>query len=120
MQREGSWARVAWLGHKLSTMVTVGHIIRIKKQLNAEPGLNDFVTMALDADGLGVGVFDRLIELGHLVRFAAARQRPSQRTSSTPAQSGTGIFVNASSAATSTSIPTMINSPSSSATSSGS
>jgi hypothetical protein len=31
MQREGSWARIAWLGHKLSTMETVGHIIRVKE-----------------------------------------------------------------------------------------
>jgi hypothetical protein len=67
MQREGGWARIAWLGHKLSTMETTGHIIRIKNKLNAEPGLNDFVTIALDADGLGAGVYDRLIELGHPV-----------------------------------------------------
>jgi hypothetical protein len=67
MQREGSWARVAWVGHKLSTMATVGHITQTKKELNAEAGLNDFVTMAVDADGLGAGVFDRLIELGHSV-----------------------------------------------------
>jgi hypothetical protein len=53
MQREGSWARVAWAGGKLSTMETVGHVVRVKKELNAEPGLNDFVTMAVDADGLG-------------------------------------------------------------------
>ena len=67
MQREGSWARVAWVGHKLSTMATVGHITQTKKKLNAEAGLNDFVTMAVDADGLGAGVYDRLIELGHSV-----------------------------------------------------
>jgi hypothetical protein len=30
-------------------------------------GLNDWVTMALDADGLGAGVYDRLVELGHSV-----------------------------------------------------
>jgi hypothetical protein len=48
-------------------MATVGHIIEVKKKLNAEAGLNDFVTMALDADGLGAGVYDRLIELGHSV-----------------------------------------------------
>jgi hypothetical protein len=67
MQREGSWARVVWAGGKLSTMETTGHILRVKKELTAEPGLNDFVTMAVDADGLGAGVFDRLIELGHSV-----------------------------------------------------
>lgn len=67
MQREGGWARVAWAGGKLSTMETTGHVIRVKKQLNSEPGLNDWVTMAVDADGLGAGVFDRLIELGHAV-----------------------------------------------------
>jgi hypothetical protein len=65
MQREGNWARVVWSAGKLSTMETTGHIVRITKQLNAEPGLNDFVTMAVDADGLGAGVFDRLIELGY-------------------------------------------------------
>ena len=48
-------------------MVTTGHIVRIKNKLNAEPGLNDFVTMAVDADGLGAGVYDRLVELGHSV-----------------------------------------------------
>jgi hypothetical protein len=67
MQREGGWARIAWAGGKLSTMETVGHVGRVKKQLNSEPGLNDWVTMAVDADGLGAGVFDRLIELGHAV-----------------------------------------------------
>lgn len=71
MQREGNWTRVAWLGHKLSTMETVGHIIRVTKRLNEEPGLNDFVTMAVDADGLGAGVFDRLIELGYPTRDPA-------------------------------------------------
>jgi hypothetical protein len=65
MQRQGGWARVAWAGHKRSTMETTGHIVRVKKQLNAEPGLNDFVTMAVDADGLGACVYDRLRELGH-------------------------------------------------------
>jgi hypothetical protein len=55
MQREGGWARIAWAGGKLSTMETVGHVGRVKKQLNAEPGLNDWVTMAVDADGLGAG-----------------------------------------------------------------
>ena len=67
MQREGGWVRAAWVGGKLSTMVTTGHIVRIKNKLNAEPGLNDFVTMAVDADGLGAGVYDRLVELGHSV-----------------------------------------------------
>jgi hypothetical protein len=66
-QREGGWVRLAWTGGKLSTMVTTGHIVRVKKELNDEPGLNDFVTMAVDADGVGGGVFDRLIELGHSV-----------------------------------------------------
>jgi hypothetical protein len=67
MQRENGWARVAWAGGKLSTMETVGHTQRVKKQLNAEMGLNDWVKMAVDADGLGAGVFDRLVELGHAV-----------------------------------------------------
>ena len=67
MQSEGGWARIAWAGGKLSTMETVGHVGRVKKQLNSEPGLNDFVAMAVDADGLGAGVFDRLVELGHSV-----------------------------------------------------
>jgi hypothetical protein len=67
MQREGGWARIAWVGGKFSTMETTGHVIRVKKQLNEEPGLNDFAKMAVDADGLGAGVFDRLIELGHSV-----------------------------------------------------
>ena len=40
---------------------------RIKNKLNAEPGLNDFVTMAVDADGIGAGVYNRLVELGHSV-----------------------------------------------------
>jgi hypothetical protein len=48
-------------------METAGHIPRVKKRLNEEPGLNDFVTMAFDADGLGAWVFDRLIELHHSV-----------------------------------------------------
>lgn len=41
MQREGGWARIAWAGGKLSTMETTGHVVRVKKLLNAEPGLND-------------------------------------------------------------------------------
>jgi hypothetical protein len=67
MQREGGWARIAWAGGKLSTMETVGRVERLTKQLNAEPGLNDWVRKAVDADGLGAGVFDRLVELGHSV-----------------------------------------------------
>ena len=67
MQREGSWARIAWSGGKLSTMETVGHVVRVTKQLTAEPGLNGWVMMAVDADGLGAGVYDRLIELGYSV-----------------------------------------------------
>ena len=39
----------------------------MQKLLNSEPGLNVFVAMAVDADGLGAGVYDRLIELGHAV-----------------------------------------------------
>jgi hypothetical protein len=35
--------------------------------MNEEPGLNDWVKMCVDADGLGAGVFDRLVELGHSV-----------------------------------------------------
>jgi hypothetical protein len=62
MQREGSWARIAWSGGKLSTMETVGHVVRVTKQLTAEPGLNGWVTMAVEAHGLGAGVYDRLIE----------------------------------------------------------
>ena len=52
----------------------VCHVGRVKKQLKggpggaaSEPGLNDFVAMAVGADGLGAGVFDRLVELGHSV-----------------------------------------------------
>ena len=67
MQREAGWARIAWAGGKLSTMETVGHVVRVTKQLNAETGLNDWVRKAVDADGLGAGVFDRLVELGHSV-----------------------------------------------------
>jgi hypothetical protein len=67
MQREGGWARIAWAGGKLSTMETVGHVVRVTKTLNTEPGLNDWVTSAVDADGLGAGVFDRLVELGYAV-----------------------------------------------------
>jgi hypothetical protein len=67
MQREGSWARVAWAGGKVSTMETAGHVVRVTKALNAELGLNDWVRMAVDADGVGGGVVDRLRELGHSV-----------------------------------------------------
>jgi hypothetical protein len=48
-------------------METAGHVVRVKKFLNEEVGLNDFVRMAVDADGLGAGVYDRLVELGHSV-----------------------------------------------------
>jgi hypothetical protein len=68
-------AHTAWIGHKLSTMETVGHIIRVKKQLNFEAALNDLVTMALDADELGASVFDRLIEL----RWRDPRRQGSHR-----------------------------------------
>jgi hypothetical protein len=30
-QREGGWARIAWAGGKLSTMETIGHVVRVKK-----------------------------------------------------------------------------------------
>ena len=65
MRREGSWARIAWAGGKVSTMETVGRVERVKRQLDAEPGLNDWTRMAVDADGVGGGVVDRLRELGH-------------------------------------------------------
>jgi hypothetical protein len=67
MQREGGLGTDRWAGGKLSTIETVGHVGRVKKQLNSKPGLNDWVTLAVDADGLGAGVVDRLIELGHAV-----------------------------------------------------
>jgi hypothetical protein len=35
--------------------------------MNEELGLNDWVKMCVDADGLEAGVFDRLVELGHSV-----------------------------------------------------
>jgi hypothetical protein len=35
--------------------------------MNEEPGLNAWVKMCVDADGLGEGVFDRLVEHGHSV-----------------------------------------------------
>ena len=60
MQSEGGWARIAWAGGKLSTKETVCHVGRVKKQFKggpggaaSEPGLNDFVAMAVGADGLG-------------------------------------------------------------------
>jgi hypothetical protein len=56
MQREGGWARVVWAHHKLDTMQTAGHVARVMREVNAEPGLNDFVTAAVDADGLGAGL----------------------------------------------------------------
>src|SRR5215212_170332 len=43
-------------------MKTVGHVIRVMREANAEAGLNDFVTAAIDADGVGGGVYDRLAE----------------------------------------------------------
>jgi hypothetical protein len=65
--QEKATGSVASSGGKLSTTESVGHVVRVKKQLESEPGLNDFVTMAVDADGLGAGVVDRLVELGHSV-----------------------------------------------------
>ena len=38
MQREGGWVRAAWVGGKLSTMVTTGHIVRIKNKLGSRTG----------------------------------------------------------------------------------
>jgi len=35
--------------------------------MNEEPGLDAWVKMCVDADGLGEGGFDRLVELGHSV-----------------------------------------------------
>jgi hypothetical protein len=67
MQAEGGWARIAWASGKLSKIATVDHVGRVKKQLNSEPGLKEFVAMAVHADGLGAVSFDRLIELGHSV-----------------------------------------------------
>jgi hypothetical protein len=35
--------------------------------MNEELGLNDWMRVCVDADGLEAGVFDRLVELGHSV-----------------------------------------------------
>jgi hypothetical protein len=89
MQREGGWARIAWAGGKLSTMETTGHVVRVKKQLNEEPGLNDWVKMCVDADGLGAAMAACRPES----RQRSARAPPGgqrHRTSSTGAPSGTG------------------------------
>ena len=63
--REGGWARVVWSAHKQSTMVTAGHVVKLIDEINTERPWNEGVVAQIDADGLGAGVYDRLIELGY-------------------------------------------------------
>jgi hypothetical protein len=106
MQAEGGWARIAWASGKLSKIATVDHVGRVKKQLNSEPGLKDFVAMAVHADGLGAVSFDRLIELGHSVTEIRGGQpavEPEDFVNRLP--SGTGICASGSRMVRSTSTP---------------
>lgn len=53
--------RRVWQGHKASTMVTTGHVVR---ELRGAPNASFAV---VDADGVGGGVVDRLLEQGYQV-----------------------------------------------------
>jgi hypothetical protein len=45
-------------------MTTTGHIMKAHRDINGERGLNDFPTHVVDVVGVGVGVYDLLVELG--------------------------------------------------------
>jgi hypothetical protein len=65
MRGEGGRIRVAWAAHKLSTMETTGHLVKLIADAATEIDIQEIHAMHIDADGLGAGVFDRMIELGH-------------------------------------------------------
>lgn len=61
MHRLGKTARVVESYGKLDTMETAGHLIRVRRETGAD-------TIAVDDDGVGGGVVDRLNELDEPVR----------------------------------------------------
>jgi hypothetical protein len=64
MRREGGWIQVYRAHHKADTMTTAGHIATAMRDIDEEPGKNDWVTAVIDVPGVGGGVVDRLVELG--------------------------------------------------------
>lgn len=65
-QREGGWARAIWSAHKMDTMTTTGHLVKLFIEAN-KASSGEHVVMQVDADGLGAGVYDRMVELNHEV-----------------------------------------------------
>lgn len=59
--RKGRTARFAGVSHHEDTMKTAGRVIAALKETGAS-------IAAIDADGLGAGVYDRLVEQGHPVQ----------------------------------------------------
>jgi hypothetical protein len=61
VHRKGRTARFAGVHHHEDTMATAGRVIAALRETGAE-------NAAIDADGLGAGVYDRLVEQGHPVQ----------------------------------------------------
>lgn len=61
-RREGGWVRLLHAHTKADTMVTTGHVIAARNDINAEPQVEALVEITLDEIGVGAGVLDRLVE----------------------------------------------------------
>jgi hypothetical protein len=69
--RRGGWFRLIHIRSKFSTMRTAGLVAKAVREIPARP------IAAIDADGLGAGVFDRLQEIGVAVVALHGGAKPS-------------------------------------------
>jgi hypothetical protein len=63
-RREGAWLRLHRAHSKTDTMVTTGHIVKARDEINTETPIQAYVEIVVDDVGVGAGVLDRLLELG--------------------------------------------------------
>ncbi len=61
-RREGGWVRLQRAHSKTDTMVTAGHILKARNDINSESRIEAWTEIVVDEDGVGGGVIDRLRE----------------------------------------------------------
>jgi hypothetical protein len=52
-RREGGWIRLHRAHNKEETMVTTGHIVKARRDINDKRDIDAFVELVIDEDGLG-------------------------------------------------------------------
>jgi hypothetical protein len=53
MRPEGGWVRTYRPHHKADTMTAAGHIAKAMRDIDGEPGRNDWITAVIDVLGVG-------------------------------------------------------------------